>query len=262
MRRRSRAGSVKPRRRKPSAPKRSGRAKLAPPHRSTAASQESEAARLASELSAMSEILRLIAKSPSNLTTVLNSVAEQAARICQAQYVDIFLVENDTLRDVAWFGELKRTLAIPLDRTSVSGRSVCEMRAVSIDDLQNDGDERKDGHRSIIAVPLIQEGRALGTIVVRRTEIRPFEQKHIALLTNFAAQAVIAIENARLLNELRRRTTDLSESLEQQTATSEVLRVISSSQGELEPVFQARWKTQFASARRSLETSIDGMVRP
>jgi putative methionine-R-sulfoxide reductase with GAF domain len=86
----------------------------------------------------MSEILRLIAKSPSNLTTVLNSVAEQAARICQAQYVDIFLVENDTLRDVAWFGELKRTLAIPLDRTSVSGRSVCEMRAVSIDDLQND----------------------------------------------------------------------------------------------------------------------------
>ena len=239
MRRRSRAGSVKPRRRKPAAPKRSGRAKLAPPHRSTAASQESEAARLASELSAMSEILRLIAKSPSNLTTVLNSVAEQAARICQAQYVDIFLVENDTLRDVAWFGELKRTLAIPLDRTSVSGRSVCEMRAVSIDDLQNDGDERKDGHRSIIAVPLIQEGRALGTIVVRRTEIRPFEQKHIALLTNFAAQAVIAIENARLLNELRRRTTDLSESLEQQTAASEVLRVISSSQGELEPVFQA-----------------------
>src|SRR6516164_1541174 len=239
MRRRSRAGSVKPRRRKPVAPKRSGGAKLAPPHRSTAASQESEAARLASELSAMSKILRLIAKSPSNLTTVLNSVAEQAARICQAQYVDIFLVENDTLRDVAWFGELKRTLAIPLDRTSVSGRSVCEMRAVSIDDLQNDGDERKDGHRSIIAVPLIQEGRALGTIVVRRTEIRPFEQKHIALLTNFAAQAVIAIENARLLNELRRRTTDLSESLEQQTATSEVLRVISSSQGELEPVFQA-----------------------
>ena len=178
----------------------------------------------------MSEILRLIAKSPSNLTTVLNSVAEQAARICQAQYVDIFLVENDTLRDVAWFGELKRTLAIPLDRTSVSGRSVCEMRAVSIDDLQNDGDERKDGHRSIIAVPLIQEGRALGTIVVRRTEIRPFEQKHIALLTNFAAQAVIAIENARLLNELH-------QSLDQQTATSEVLKIIAGSPGNLEPVF-------------------------
>src|SRR5262249_46251887 len=240
MRRRSRAGSVKPRRRKTAAPRRFGGAKPAPPRRSTAAGRESEAARLASELSAMSEILRLIAKSPSNLTTVLNSVAEQAARICQAQYVDIFLVENDTLRDVAWFGELKRTLTIPLDRTSVSGRSVCEMRAISIDDLQNAGDDlargreiaRKDGHRSIIAVPLIQEGRALGTIMVRRTEIRPFEQKHIALLTNFAAQAVIAIENARLLNELRQRTTDLSESLEQQTATSEVLRVISSSQGE------------------------------
>ena len=87
------------------------------------------------------------------------------------------------------------------------------MRPISIDDLQNAGDDlargreiaRKDGHRSIVACRLIEEGRALGTIVVRRTEVRPFEQKHIALLTNFAAEAVIAIENARLLNELRQR---------------------------------------------------------
>jgi GAF domain-containing protein len=196
--------------------------------------------RLASELSAMGGILRLIANSPSNVTAVLQSVAEQAAQICQAQYVDIFIIENDTLRNLAWFGEIKRAMAFPLDRSSVSGRSVCDMRPVSVDDMQNAGDEfargreiaRKGGHRSVVGVPLIREGRALGTIVVSRTEIRPFEQNHIDLLTNFAAQAVIAIENARLLNELQ-------QSLEQQTATADVLRVISSSPGELEPVFEA-----------------------
>ena len=195
----------------------------------------------------MSEILRLISNSPSNVTAVLQSVAEQAAQICQAQYVDIFIVQNDNLRNLAWFGEIHRSLAFPLDRFSVAGRSVCDMRPVSVDDMQNAGDEfargrevaRKGGHHSVVGVPLIREGRALGTIVVSRTEVRPFERKHIDLLTNFAAQAVIAIENARLLNELRQRTTDLGESLEQQTATSEVLKVISSSPGELEPVFQA-----------------------
>ncbi len=188
----------------------------------------------------MGEILRLISDSPSNVTAVLQSVAEQAAQICQAQYVDIFIVENDNLRNLAWFGKIKRTLAFPLDRSSVSGRSVCDMRPVSVDDMQNAGDEfargrevaRKGGHRTIVGVPLIREGRALGTIVVSRTEIRPFERQHIDLLTNFATQAVIAIENARLLNELR-------ESLQQQTATAEVLQVISGSPGELQPVFEA-----------------------
>jgi GAF domain-containing protein len=195
----------------------------------------------------MSEILRLISASPGNLGAVLQSVAEQAAHICQAQYVDIFIVENDDLRNLAWFGEIKRTLTFPLDRSSVSGRSVCDMRPVSVDDMQNAGDEfargrevaRKDGHRSIVAVPLTREGRALGTIVVSRTEVRPFERKHIDLLTSFAAQAIIAIENARLLNELRQRTDDLTESLQQQTATSEILDVISNSPTDSQPAFDA-----------------------
>jgi adenylate cyclase len=241
MKQRSRTGaSVKSRRRTAAALKGRNRAQATRPRSSSATSHESEAARLASELSAMSEILRLISNSPSDVTAVLQSVAEQAAQICRAQYVDIFIVENDNLRNVAWFGEIKRTLTFPLDRSSASGRSVCDMRPVSVDDVQNAGDEfargrefgRRGGHRSIVAVPLTREGRALGTILVSRTEVRPFEQKHIDLLASFAAQAVIAIENARLLSELR-------ESLGRQTATSEVLSVISSSRGDLGPVFHA-----------------------
>jgi GAF domain-containing protein len=189
---------------------------------------------------ALSEVLSLISNSPSTVRAVLESVAEHAARICQAQFVDIFLVENNELLDVAWFGELKRTLTIPLGRSTVGGRSIYDMQPVHVDDLQSAGDEfprgreiaLRDGHRTILAVPLIRERRALGTIIIRRTEVRPFEQKHIALLKTFAAQAVIAIENTRLLSELR-------ESLEQQTATAEVLSVIASSPGDLKPVFDA-----------------------
>src|SRR5262249_16584156 len=97
----------------------------------------------------------------------------------------------------------------------------------------------KHGHRTILSVPLIREGRALGAIVVRRPEVRPFEEKHIALLKAFADQSAIAIENVRLFEAEQQRTRELTESLERQTATSEVLRVISSSPSDLDPVFQA-----------------------
>jgi GAF domain-containing protein len=190
--------------------------------------------------SAISEILRAISHSPGNVQPVLDAVAKHAARICEAQVVDVIIAENDLLRIGASFGDLGRNPgeSMSLDRSTVMGRSIYDMQPVQVEDLQNAGDEFargrefaiRFGHRSTLAVPLIREGRALGTILVRRSDVRPFDQKNIALLKTFAEQAVIAIENARLLSELR-------ESLQQQTATADVLKVISSSPGELEPVF-------------------------
>jgi GAF domain-containing protein len=197
---------------------------------------------------AISEILRVISNSPSDVQPVLNAVAEHAARICEARVVDIIIVENNLLRTSATVGDLWRPAgeAVRLDRSTVMGRSIRDMAPVHVTDLQNAGDEFplgrefaiKAGHRTILGVPLIREGRALGTILVRRAEVRPFEQKHIALLTTFADQAAIAIENVRLFEAEQQRSQELNESLQQQTATADVLKVISRSTFDLRAVLQ------------------------
>ena len=194
---------------------------------------------------AISEILRVISGSPGDVQPVLNAVVERAARICEARFVDIVLVDGAVMHFAASMGNIGRPDAsdrnVPIDRTTVMGRSLVDRKPVHVADLQNASEAEfprgramavEYGHRSILAVPLVREDKALGTIVLRRQEVRPFEEKHIVLLKTFADQAAIAIENVRLFNETR-------ESLNQQTAISEVLRAISGSPSDVKPTLDA-----------------------
>jgi two-component system, NtrC family, sensor kinase len=253
MRRHSREGRepAKARRRKTVTRKRRNATK---PGRRRSIAGQTELARVIRERdealeqqAAISDILRVISNSPGDVQPVLDSVAEHAARICEAQVVDISIVDHNVFRIAASFGEMGRRSTgetLPLDRSTVTGRSICDLEPVHVADMQNAGEKFplgremaiKFGHRTILSVPLIREGRALGAIAVRRTEVRPFEEKHISLLTAFAAQAAIAIENVRLFKAEQQRTRELTESLQQQTATADVLKVISRSAFDLQSV--------------------------
>jgi GAF domain-containing protein len=199
---------------------------------------------------AMAEVLGVISSSPEDIQPVFQAIVESAARLCEADNASIFRAEGEFVRHVAAHGRLA-TIDVgegrPLAPGSMSGHVIMRRETIHISDAlavaeavlpENRAALERAGIRTILGVPLLRGDTALGAIVLRRMVVRPFSDKQIELIENFAAQAVIAIENTRLLNELRQRTDDLSESLEQQTATSEVLRAISSSPGELRPVFQ------------------------
>jgi GAF domain-containing protein len=193
---------------------------------------------------ATTDVLKVISRSTFDLQTVLDALVQSAARLCEADHASINRQFGDSYRQVAHSGQSTELRAymdrhpIPAGRGSLVGRVVLEGKTIHIDDVLGDPEyqmteaARIGGQRTMLGVPLLREGSPIGVINLQRRAVRPFTNKQIELATTFADQAVIAIENVRLLNETR-------EALERQTATSEVLRVISSSPGELEPVFNA-----------------------
>jgi GAF domain-containing protein len=216
--------------------------------RATNADLEKKLAEALEQQTATSEVLRVISNSPTDLQSVLQAIAESTARLLDVTDTQIMRVEGDALRVVAKHGPLPNWMgARPINRNWVAGRAFVDRTTVQVADLQaaesdfpqGAVDAKEYGHRTTLGTPLLREGNPIGVILIRRTAVRPLTQKEMALLKIFADQAVIAIENARLFDEVQARTRDLTEALEQQTATSDVLQVISSSPGELQPVFDA-----------------------
>ncbi len=219
-------------------------------------SSNSELREALEQQTATSEILRVIASSPTDIQPVLDVVAENAARLCEADDAQILRLEGDVLRRAASHGSRQTAETRPVSREIAAGRAVIDRQTVHVHDIRAADDQGfRDGaafgigeSRTLLAVPLLREGVSIGAIRIRRFQVQPFLDSQIALLKTFADQAVIAIENVRLFQELK-------ESLEQQTATSEILGVIASSPTDIQPVLN----TVAETAARLCE-AIDVMV--
>ena len=204
---------------------------------------------------ATADVLKVISRSAFDLQTVLDTLCESAVRLCDADHAWLFQREDETFCWAASFGHATEVHGrirdyftgrpVPVDRGSITGRAALEARVVQVADVLADteytwsGAQEIGGYRAALGAPLLREGKVVGVIFVAKTVPQPFTDGQIELVTTFADQAVIAIENARLFKELGARNRELTETLEQQTATGEILRVISSSPTDVQPVFDA-----------------------
>jgi GAF domain-containing protein len=250
MRQRDKAGKTQ--RRKAlmrNAPKAASRNRLARGKETNVARLTRERDELQHQQTAMSEILGVISNSPTDLRPVFDAILSSATRLCDGNLAALWRYDGQYLVGAAQynasteFADKYMSTKLELGRSGPARLAALERRTVHVADITAEpGFSPKilqfERARTVLAVPLLQKKELVGVVAIWRREVRPFTAQQIALVQAFAAQAVIAIENTRLLNELRQRTDDLTESLEQQTATSEVLSVISSSAGELQPVFE------------------------
>ena len=217
---------------------------------------------------ATANVLEVISRSAFDLQRVFDTVAESAVKLCGAERGFIFRFDGKLLRSASTFNvspKLRKFIEenpIRPGRNSAAGRAAVELQSVHILDVRADpeysfGGVQADTYRTVLTVPILKGDELLGVILIYRLEVMPFTQKQIALVETFADQAAIAIENVRLFEAEQARTRELTEALEQQTATSQVLQVISSSPGELEPVFQS----MLANAVRICEAKFGVLFR-
>jgi PAS domain S-box-containing protein len=213
---------------------------------------ETRLAEALEQQAATAEVLRIISASPADVQPVFDAIVQSATRLCDAAFATAFRFDGQQMTLVAHHNltaeELQAALPLyprPAERNSASGRAIVEGRIVHIRDVRSDPEyglapiQQVGGFRTVLAVPMLRDGQPIGSLSLWRRTVKPFSDSQIALMTTFAHQAVIAVENVRLFTELEARNRDLTESLEQQTATSEILRVISTSPTEVQPVFDA-----------------------